>query len=262
MANTQFQYVKKFEQDDSLLLNTWLVVRIDGRSFHKFSQIHSFEKPNDKRAIGLMNQAAKQIMEEFGDVIIAYGQSDEYSFVLHKSTTLYSRRASKILSTFVSLFTGYYIYNWKNFFPDQELKEIPSFDSRIICYPSKKNIRDYLSWRQADCHINSLYNTCFWCLVKSGISEKEATEQLRGTFSNDKNELLFSKFGINYNDLPQINRKGTVLYRKIEEIETIRNDTNQKSISKKKKIIMDHIDIISEKFWKENPILTEKRRIK
>ena len=34
---------------------------------------------------------------------------------------------------------------------------------------------------------------------------------LQGTVSSDKNELLFSEFGINYNTLPQIFRKGTVL---------------------------------------------------
>jgi len=29
--------------------------------------------------------------------------------------------------------------------------------------------------------------------------------------SGDKNELLFSKYGINYNNLPQLYRKGTVI---------------------------------------------------
>jgi hypothetical protein len=30
MAKSKFEYVKKFEQDVTLLPNTWLVVRIDG----------------------------------------------------------------------------------------------------------------------------------------------------------------------------------------------------------------------------------------
>ena len=33
----------------------------------------------------------------------------------------------------------------------------------------------------------------------------------QGTVSGDKNELLFSKYGINYNNLPQLYRKGTVI---------------------------------------------------
>lgn len=51
---------------------------------------------------------------------------------------------------------------------DAELLYPPVFDARCVCYPSLQTIRDYLSWRQADCHINNLYNTCFWALVDSG----------------------------------------------------------------------------------------------
>ena len=35
MAKSKFEYVRRFEQDDSCLPNTWMVVRLDGRSFHK-----------------------------------------------------------------------------------------------------------------------------------------------------------------------------------------------------------------------------------
>jgi tRNA(His) guanylyltransferase len=35
----------------------------------------------------------------------------------------------------------------------------------------------------------------------------------QGTFSNDKNELLFSRFKINYNNLPEDFKKGSVLVR-------------------------------------------------
>ena len=42
-----------------MLPNTWLVVRIDGRGFHKFTDAHNFHKPNDVRALRLMNHAAK-----------------------------------------------------------------------------------------------------------------------------------------------------------------------------------------------------------
>jgi hypothetical protein len=31
----RYEYVKSFEQPDVLLPNTWIVVRIDGRGFHK-----------------------------------------------------------------------------------------------------------------------------------------------------------------------------------------------------------------------------------
>lgn len=59
---------------------------------------------------------------------------------------------SKILTTIVSTFTSYYIHLWPSFFPDKPLSSpLPSFDGRIVQYPTVENLRDYLSWRQVDC---------------------------------------------------------------------------------------------------------------
>lgn len=168
MAKSKFEYVKSFETDDRLLPNCWIVVRIDGKGFHKFSDKHCFEKPNDKKALSLMNRAAVKVMKEFNEIVFSYGQSDEYSFVLSKNSQLYNRRSSKISSCINSLFTSAYVFFWKDYFNDIKLLYPPSFDSRIILYPSDENLKDYLSWRQADCHINNLYNTTFWALVKKG----------------------------------------------------------------------------------------------
>jgi len=33
---TRYEYVKSFEQPDVLLPNSWIVVRIDGRGFHRY----------------------------------------------------------------------------------------------------------------------------------------------------------------------------------------------------------------------------------
>jgi tRNA(His) guanylyltransferase len=80
--------------------------------------------------------------------------------------------------------------------------------------PSLRFLADYFRWRQADTHINNLYNTTFWALVqRGGLSEHEAHEKLKGSFAKDKNEILFSQFGINYNDEPEMFRKGSVILR-------------------------------------------------
>ena len=49
MAVSKFDYVRHFEQVDSVLLNTYIVVRVDGKGFSKFTQAHNFKKPNDKQ---------------------------------------------------------------------------------------------------------------------------------------------------------------------------------------------------------------------
>jgi tRNA(His) 5'-end guanylyltransferase len=47
---------------------------------NRFSTNYSFEKPNDRRALDLMNAAAKAVMTELPDIVIAYGISDEYRY--------------------------------------------------------------------------------------------------------------------------------------------------------------------------------------
>lgn len=42
MANSRFEYVKNFEQHDTCLLETFIVLRIDGKGFSKFSEENHF----------------------------------------------------------------------------------------------------------------------------------------------------------------------------------------------------------------------------
>lgn len=231
MAKSKFEYVKKFESDDKCLPNSYIVVRIDGKGFHRFSDVHQFKKPNDERSLKLMTKAAERVTKEFNDIIISYGQSDEYSFVFRRETDAYQRRASKLMTNVVSLFASSFVFHWNEFFHDSSLQYPPAFDARVILYPSNKNLRDYLSWRQADCHINNLNNTCFWKLVlEGGLSNHDAQQRLKTMLSSDKNEMLFSEFKTNYNDLPQIFRKGTVIVKELLSIdEEINNESSETS---------------------------------
>ncbi|KAM3565167.1 hypothetical protein ARSEF4850_001540 [Beauveria asiatica] len=299
MANSRFEYVREFEQPDNLLRNTWVVVRVDGRAFTKMCARYEFQKPNDRRALDVMNSAAKAVVADLPDIIIAYGVSDEYSFVLHKSCNLFERRASKLISTIVSTFTANYINCWPNSLPDTPLSfPLPTFDGRAVCYPAVQNLRDYMSWRQADCHINNLYNTAFWSLVQlGGLDNKEAektlavrtrrpatmkqaadTLGLQGTLAADKNEILFSRFKINYNNEPEIFRKGSVVFRDYELVDPASHRTantidelaepvqqsktqneNDKKRRSKARIVVEHLDIIRDDFWERRPwILSNK----
>jgi len=281
MACSKYEYVKDFEIQTKLLPSTYIVVRIDGRGFTKFCEAHNYEKPNDIRGVSLMNRAAQAVMDYFQDIWLAYGQSDEYSFVLKKNTTLFNRRAEKIATTITSCFASAFVLHFKDFFPNEVLKDVPMFDGRCVCYPDEKILKDYLSWRQVDCHINNLYNTCFWELVKrEKLSTEDAHKRLKGTQSGEKNEILF-KFGINYAKEPAIWRKGTILIRipheknkdsqhkeeektETEEIvsETNRKDSENTDKSKNKKtkssapklrweLITLHEDLIQESFWEK-----------
>jgi len=133
-----------------------------------------------------------------------------------------------------------------------------------------------MSWRQVDCHINNLYNTTFWSLVlKGGMSNTEAEKELQGTVSSDKNEILFRRFGINYNNEPEIFKKGSVIYRQfqledqasstttplhVQESGTTKESsrTQQEKLRKlrrKAQVVVEHVDIIKDDFWQRRPWL-------
>ncbi|KAG0356281.1 hypothetical protein BG005_004820 [Podila minutissima] len=215
MAKSKYEYVREFETEDKLLPNVFILVRIDGKGFHKFSAEHDFAKPNDVRALNLMNHAARSVMNELDDIVLGFGESDEYSFLFRKSTDLYQRREAKIVSTVVSLFTSAYVYYWRDYFPDSSRPKYPPvFDGRAVLYPSEVEVRDYFAWRQADTHINNLFNTSFWALVEQGkMSPRAAEVKLSGTDSKQKNSMLFEEFDINYSKIPAIFRKGSILLR-------------------------------------------------
>ncbi|KAL4766654.1 tRNA guanylyltransferase [Aspergillus foveolatus] len=274
MANSRFEYVKAFEQPDTLLPNTWIVVRIDGRGFHKLSDRYAFKKPNDRRALDLMNAAAVEVLKDLPDLAIAYGVSDEYSFVFHPTCELFERRSAKLVTTIVSTFTAHYIYQWGNYFPDTPLQppHLPSFDGRAVVYPTIRNLRDYMSWRQVDCHINNLYNTTFWMMVlKGGMSNTDAENELKGTLSSDKNEILFKRFGINYNNEEEIYKKGSVVYRQyqLEERKPLQTPEEEgppvqgnisksqqeklRKLRRKAQVVVEHVDIIKDEFWERRP---------
>ncbi|KAK3052851.1 tRNA-His guanylyltransferase [Extremus antarcticus] len=277
MANSEFEYVRGFEQQDAIPPSNWIVVRIDGRGFSKLCEKYNFEKPNDQRALDLMNAAATEVVRSLVDVVLAYGQSDEYSFVFHESANLFERRAAKLATTVATTFTAEYCLQWRSFFPDEELtRPYPTFDGRCVAYPKRKILKDYLAWRQADCHINNLYNTTFWNLVqRNDMSGYAAEEALKGSLAGDKNEILFSQFGINYNNEPAVWRKGTVIYRAYDD-ETESgpqphskgaiNRDSKSQIEKEKKrrqkarIAVEYVDIIGDAFWDARPYILAGKR--
>ncbi|RMD45065.1 hypothetical protein DV735_g199, partial [Chaetothyriales sp. CBS 134920] len=265
MANSKFEYVRTFEREETLLPQTWIVIRIDGRGFHKLSKHYTFTKPNDARALGLMNAAAKHVLHSIPDILVAYGVSDEFSFVFDRDTTLFDRRRDKLVSTVVSTFTAAYVALFDQIQKNIDLAFLPTFDSRAILYPSVSTLRDYLAWRQVDCHINNLYNTTFWAL---------------GTVASDKNEILWSQFGINYNNEPEMFRKGSVVFREYrdkdrkivdgsmtehigggggEPVSRTQQEKRKKARARAE-IVVKHCDIIKDDFWDQRPWLMLSRR--
>jgi len=102
------------------------------------------------------------------------------------------------------------------------------------------------------------------------------TRGRKGTNSAKKNQLLFERFGINYNDVPERMRKGSVVVReevwdspcsvslsandchKVAKEDT--SDVKDKGKGKQKgtltRVTVLHCDLIRDEFWKERPYIT------
>eukprot|EP00898_Chlorokybus_atmophyticus_P006834 jgi/Chlat1/7151/Chrsp57S06743 len=191
MANSRYEYVKQYELDDRLLPGCWVIVRIDGRGFTRFAEAHKWKKPHDMRAIHLMNACAESMMLEFADAVLAIGASDEYSFVLRKTTTMYGRRARA------------------------------------------NNIRSATSFEGKD----EFAFKAWWC----------------GTLSDFKNELLHTQFNINYNELPAVERKGSILLKDRVPVVVKEVEGQSPVVRMRLTVVMLHEDIIGEQFWLEHP---------
>ena len=74
----------KQDYEDALRINlprrSYVVIRIDGKGFHKFTA--GLERPYCRRLADALDAAALHLCHEMIGCRFAYGQSDEYSFLL------------------------------------------------------------------------------------------------------------------------------------------------------------------------------------
>ena len=75
----------------------------------------------------------------------------------------------------------------------------------------RPQVVDYYQWRQADAVRGALNSLSYWALRRDGKNERQATATLHKQGVAFKNDLLFG-YGINFNETPVWQRRGTVLY--------------------------------------------------
>ncbi|MFB2980860.1 tRNA(His) guanylyltransferase Thg1 family protein [Microseira sp. BLCC-F43] len=210
-----------------VLPGAWTVIRVDGRSFSRFTESR-FEKPFDIQFHNLMVQTAKALLEELQG-IYAYTESDEISILLPQNWDLFDRSWEKIVSVSASIASATFT---------NVAQTIVQFDSRVWLGANKSQVVDYFNWRQADATRCALNGWCYWTLRKAGETVGKATSTLEGKSVGFKNELLF-QHGINFNDLPAWQRRGTGLYWEIYEKEGYNPIENQAVVTKRRRIKVD-----------------------
>lgn len=186
--------------DYCVVPGVYVVVRLDGRSFTRLTKdVHQFNAPFDERFRDLMLATVEHLMACGPRFVYGYTQSDEISLLLHRDDAPFGRKTRKLNSVLAGEASAKFSLG---------LGAVGCFDSRVCELPTEQLVVDYFRWRNEDAHRNALNAHCYWLLRGQGQTEQAASDRLLGLGVADKNELLFSQGGVNFNDLPAWQKRG------------------------------------------------------
>ncbi|MES1257437.1 MAG: tRNA(His) guanylyltransferase Thg1 family protein, partial [Acidobacteriota bacterium] len=162
------------------------------------------ERPYSQRLADALDQAARRLCQEMIGCRFAYGQSDEYSFLLtdferEDSALWFDGNVQKMVSVSASLFTAAFARAF-------EAEKLAAFDSRVMVISRREEVAAYFLWRQLDASANSLN-----MLASAHFSHQELLEKSTA----EKHDLLHAK-GINWAKQPADFKRGRVVRRGAE----------------------------------------------
>lgn len=227
------QMMRIFEttNDHFFLPGIFLVARLDGRGFTQLTKKkHPFEVPFDSVFRDYMVETTKHLMMCGFHVVYGYTQSDEISLLFDWKETAFARKARKYHSILAGEASGKF---------SVLLGEAVSFDCRISELPTRENVIDYFRWRNEDAARNALNAYCYWTMRKQGKEIREATEYFKGKSVAEKNEYLFQN-GINFNDVPLWQKRGTGIYFQTMGEYGINRKSGEEAYVERKKIRVDY----------------------
>ena len=213
--------------DMSVSPNIFMVARLDGRSFTRLTkEVHQFEAPFDIRFRDMMIETVKHLMNCGFKFIYGYTESDEISLLFDFEENSFGRKTRKLNSVLAGEASAKF---------SLQLGDVGCFDCRISELPRVQDVIDYFRWRNEDAFRNSLNAHCYWILRKEGKNATDATKKIKNLSVADKNELLFQR-NINFNDLPDWQKRGIGFYWEDYEKESINPMTQQKVFAKRRRI--------------------------
>lgn len=190
--------------------NTWVVIRVDGRSFSSFTETMKFKKPFDSAFAGHMINVARSLVEEF-QATYAFTESDEISLLLPPSWSLFDRELEKVVSVSAAAAASKMTDLIVSAAHGDIITPSIMFDSRVCICPNEAAVTDYFRWRQSDANRCAINGYCYWTLRQEGMSAHKASSVLNKKSQDEKMALLAEK-GILWDKIPGWQKNGTGLY--------------------------------------------------
>ncbi len=217
--------------DHCVLPGINMIARLDGRGFtHLTKEVMQFDAPFDQKFRDAMVETCKHLMKCGFRITYAYTQSDEISLVFHQSEDLFGRKTRKFNSVLAGEASAKLT---------QILGNLCVFDCRIGQYPNLEKVVTYLRWRHEDARRNALNAYCYWTLREQGETAQAATKELLGLSVASKNEFLFQRRGLNFNEVPMWQRRGLGIYWQKYEKTALNPKTNKETIAFRRRLFVD-----------------------
>lgn len=238
--------MKDYEKRNRYYLQKRLpvIIRLDSRAGHTFTK--GFKRPFDEIFMKSMQETAKYLCENIQGCQCAYVQSDEITLLLVDYEKLnteswFDYRTDKIISISAAMatlaFNKYFTSNAEMYIDDfyeawnhsdveeKYVKVLEKaiemglvFDSRVFNLP-KEEVTNNFYWRQLDCSRNSIQ-----MVGQANFSHKE----LQYKSCNDIQDMLMTQKGINWNDFPTYQKRGSCIIRNKVVLES--DDVTEKCI--------------------------------
>jgi tRNA(His) guanylyltransferase len=206
-----------------------VIVRLDGRAFHRLSRSLALNKPFDLHFSGAMADVSKSLVARSGlDPSFAYTFSDEISLYLPKLP--FSGRVEKIDSVAAS-------FSASALTLALDLSEPVAFDARVIPATTEFAI-GYLASRQDEAWRNHINAYCQQALIAGGMKPRQAAAHLKGMPGKELHDLMHDK-GINLAKTPAWQRRGVLVYKKKVEKEGYDPVKGQKVMAKRSSVVID-----------------------
>lgn len=150
--------MKKYEKlrtAETLNNNSIVYVRIDGRSFSKFTK--GLQKPFDSGLRSTMIDVTKALVHKT-HALIGYTQSDEISLAYKNSDLMqFGGKIQKLSSILGAMATSHFIIDGIKYIPPEHIfNRYPHFDARIFELPDNHELTNAFLWRYNDAHRNAV----------------------------------------------------------------------------------------------------------
>ncbi len=217
--------------DHCVLPGIYMVARIDGRCFTKLTkEKHQFNAPYDIKFRDMMVETVCHLMQCGFKVNYGYTQSDEISLLLDLNEDTFQRKERKLNSVLAGEASAKF---------SMLLGDLGAFDCRICQLPNQQLVIDYFRWRNEDAHRNALNSHCYWNSRGNGASPNEASSNFLKMSVAEKNEYLFQN-GINFNELPNWQKRGVGIYWEEYEKDAINQKTGKVVKASRRRLKVDY----------------------